>query len=478
MSKSSGKIDRTVVKVFINTVAGACLVVSSPALAAPPASSAPTLAIPTNPATPTAATTTSSSPSDAALKEMRNQDRCERASESIRQSRNKISEACRKAGMSGSGNCAEKADSCSKESGEESFDTMAAFATVLGVPAYAATGIGSACPQMNGRDYFTEKDKILKDIQETEKELAELNDDKAKIQDDYNKEMQDLQETLTKAQEDLKKKNLDIEQKDRERIAEFNSSQNQAKEELRKKGSEILRLRGNLIQSQRDKALKLIAMTDASGKRACMKAVTEAKKSYESVSAGTSSNHIAQAKQKKKELINIYNDCMEAFDQQRLALNESKKQEQDELNKQITDLQSSVDEIQNSLNLAASQLEEMKQAAAKEKSDALQSVIDLGTMSQQKMQAAYAKMQENLKTLATKSSSLQAALNRANQSLLTLGPAPKSRSSEYSPSDASSEINSEQENIESQKSILTSLQCPGDPTGTAKKGRTSNRHTR
>lgn len=463
MSKTSGKTDRTVVKVFINTLACASMFsfatnsyAAEPAPAAAPAQKVV---------------------SDDAYAAGLNQARCERAQESMKQSRNKIAEACRKAGMSAKADCVEKANSCSEASGEESFSSVQAFATVLGVPA-TGPGIGGACPQMNGRDYFTEKDKIMKEIKDTEKDLAELNDDKAKIQDDYNKEMQELQEALTKAQEDLKKKNLEIEQKDRERIAEFHTSQNQAKEELRKKGAEILRLRGNLIQSQRDKALKLIAMTEASGKRACMKAVNDARKSYDSVSGGTSSNHIAQAKQKKKELINIYNDCMEAFDQQRIALNESKKQEQDELNQQINDLQSSMDEIQNSLNLASSQLDEMKQAAEKEKSDALQSVIDLGTLNQQKMQAAYTKMQENLKTLATKSTSLQAALNRANQSLLTMGPAPKSRSSEYTPSDASSEISSEQENIEDQKAILKSLSCPGAATASPKKGRTSERHTR
>ncbi|KYG70729.1 hypothetical protein [Bdellovibrio bacteriovorus] len=378
---------------------------------------------------------------------------CRDARDKMDRAEEKIGEACKKAGLGSAKDCISKAKSCGASSGEDSFDTTAAFATVLGLSSTAASGlqnISKACPQMNGRDYFTEKNNIQKEIKDTEKELAELNDDKAQIQEDYQKEMDKIQETLTKAQEDYKAKSLEIDSKERERIAEFNNSQNQAKEEMRKKGADILKLRGQVTQSQRDKALKLIAMTDASGKRACMKAVTEAKKSYESVSASTSSNHIAQAKKKRQELINIYNDCMDAFDQQRIALNESKKQEQDELNRQIADLQSSYDEIQNSLNLASSQLEEMKQSSLKEKSDALQSVIDLGTRSQTQMQTAYTKMQENLKTLATKQASLTAALNRANQSLMTLGPAPK-RSAEDTADEASSEISS-------QINIISSIQ--------------------
>lgn len=453
MKKISGTKNKAVVKIFINTLACTSFLSHAQVFAQP--TSAPAAAA----AAPAPAPGYGYYPPD--YKEVREKESCKQAIDKIDDATRKIGEACRKAGLSGSSNCVAKSTNCAKESGEESFDSVQAFGMVLGVPAGAVNGVTSACPQMNGRDYFSEKDRIQKEIKDTEKELAELNDDKAKIQDDYNKDVQDIQEALTKAQEDFKKHSLEIDQKERERIAEFNNSQNQAKEELRKKGAEILRLRGQLIQSQRDKALKLIAMTEASGKRACMKAVTDAKKAYEGVSAGTSANHIAQAKKKRQDLINIYNDCMEAFDQQRIALNESKKQEQDELNNQIANTQSSIDEIQNSLNLASNQLEEMKQASVKEKNDALQSVIDLGTRSQQKMQAAYTKLQENLKTIAAKSASLQSALNRANQALMTLGPAPKSKSSDYTPSDASSEIDAQISVIERAKRGMPSS-CAGE----------------
>lgn len=450
MNKNSSQRQSTVVKVFINTVAILSLISSSASLAA------------RNDDEEKKDKKESAFVDTQKGQEIDNANRrCQRAEERVYQARTKIKEACRKAGLpGGTDGCLKAAENCAGTSGEESFDTTAILVSALGLPAGSTSG-SSACPQMSGRDYFTEKDKLQKDIKDTEKDLAELNDDKAKLQDDYNKEMQDIQEALTKAQEDLKEKNLDLEQKDRERQAEFQNSQNQAKEELRKKGADILRLRGQLIQSQRDKALKMIAMTDASGKRACMKAVRDAKKAYDNVSSASSSNHLAQAKQKKEELINTYNDCMEAFDQQRVALNESKKQEQDQINQQIDDLQSSVDEIQNSLNLASTQLEEIKQAAATKKNDALQSVIDLGTRSQNKMQAAYTKLQENLKTLAAKSASLQAALNRANASMMTLGPAPKSRSSDYAPSDASSEIAGEIEIIEDARRGVTKDSCPG-----------------
>ncbi len=473
MNKISGKTHKTVVKIFINTLTGAVLSTSLFLGFSQHAWAE----------SETVLRLEGEEAKKAHEEEQRNRrDRerrelCRNAENDYKQAETKIAESCRKAGMGS--DCVSKSKSCASASGEESFDSVSAFATVLGMPAGNLSGISTACPQMGGRDYFQEKDKIQKEIKDIEQDLADLNDDKAKIQDDYNKQVQDIQESLTKAQEDYKKKELEIGEKERERIAEFNNSQNQAKEEIRKRSAEVLKLRGQLIQSQRDKALKLIAMTEASGKRACMKAVSEAKKSYDSVSSGTSANHIAQAKQKKAELINIYNDCMSAFDQQRVALNESKRQEQEEINQQISDAQSNMDEIQNSLNLASTQLEEMKQASQKEKSDALQSVIDLGTRSQQQMQAAYTKMQENLKTLAAKSSSLQAALNRANQSLMSLGAAPK-RGSEYSPADASSEISAQVNILESISSNPDLSACPQLKSAVEKKvkaynGKTSGR---
>lgn len=476
MNKISGKTDRTAVKIFINILASAALLPHSGAFAAPATAPATTTTTTQTPAAaPSADTAAILLARDAAAAKEKEQSLCKAATDKIDEASRKIGEACRKAGMSGSSNCVSKARNCAEESGSESFDTVGAFATVLGVPAGAAAGVSSACPQMNGRDYFAEKERIQKEIKDTEKELAELNDDKANIQDDYNKEMQKIQETLTKAQEDYKKKEVELDQEERERIAEFNNSQNQAKEAMRKKGSEVLNLRGQLTQLQRDKARSLNLMSESAGKRKCVADLAKMKADYEktySNSAVSNSNHIAQAKKKKQEMIDFYNTCMNDFNQQRIALNEQTRQKQEDLDKQIRDTQSSLDEIQNSLTLANNQLEEMKQATVKKKNDALQSVIDLGTRSQTQMQAAYTKLQENLKTLAAKNQSLTAALNRANQSLMTLGPAPKSKSSEYTPGDASGEIEAQISIIERAKYGLPAS-CAGDVETAAKNAQKS-----
>lgn len=356
----------------------------------------------------------------------------------------KLTELCRKSGLGGgTNNCEKKSLRCAEVTGGDSFDTMEAIGVALGLPPGSTQAAVNSCPQLSGKDYFSEKDKIQKEIKDIERDLADLNDDKAEVQDKYNQDMLKMQEDLAKAQEDYKKLEQQLEEEERERLAAFNEAQNSAKERMRQIGSDILELQGQLVQAQRQRAIEMNALSDSAGKRKCMTEVNKMKEDYEKTYAKnsfSSSNHIAQAKKKREELINFYNTCMNDFNQQRIALNEKNRSTQEKLEKSIRDKQSSLDEVENSLNLASTQLEEMKQSTLKKKSNALQAVVDMGTRMQQQMQAAYTKLQENLKTIASKTASLTSALNRANASLMTLGPAPTSRGSEYAPSEVSGEI--------------------------------------
>ncbi|QDK39431.1 hypothetical protein [Bdellovibrio sp. NC01] len=347
--------------------------------------------------------------------------------------------------------CSDKVDECSSVTGSSTFQSagqvMTALGNQYGTLVSALGGANGGCPQMTGKTYFNRKDSLTKDIDSTQKELADLNDDKAKIQDEFNKQIQDLQDEVNKSQEDLDKLKLEMKEKNRKTLADFQNNQNQMKEELRKKSSDTLNLRGQMISSQQDQALKLIAMTDASGKRACMKAVTDAKKSYDAVASSNSANYIAKAKQKKQDLINTYNDCMDAFEQQRNALNKSKKQEQDQIAKAIQDNEASIGELQNSINSASSQLSEIQADAQTEQDQATQKVVKLMQTTQTKMLAAQQKMQTNLQTLEAKNQSLTAKLNRLNNELAMLGPAP-SEDSTKTAKQVGSELGSLQEAVE------------------------------
>ncbi|MDG0815073.1 coiled-coil domain-containing protein [Bdellovibrio svalbardensis] len=374
---------------------------------------------------------------------------CIDAKKDLSNAKKDLAKTCSEADMGS--DCAEKVDACAEVGGSSAFATAGQYMSAIGnqygslVSALGAGGKG--CPQMAGKTYFNRKDSLNKDIDSTKEDLAKLNDEKATIEDDFNKQIQDLQDELNKAQEELDKQKLEMKERKRKQIADFQASQNQAKEELRKKSTDLLSLRGQLISSQQDQALKLIAMSDASGKRACQKAVNDAKKAYDAIVSSGSGNYIAKAKQKKQDLISTYNDCMDSFQQQRVALNKSKKQEQDQINKAITDTQQSAEELTNSMNTASSQLAEMEQDAKTEEDAATQKVLKLMQTNQTKMLAAQQKMQSNLQTIATKNQSLSEKLNRLNNELAQLGPAP-SEDSTKTVKQVGSEIGGLQENIE------------------------------
>jgi chromosome segregation ATPase len=130
---------------------------------------------------------------------------------------------------------------------------------------------------------------------------------------------------------------------------------------------------------------------------------------------------------------------MDTFYQQRNALNKNKQQENDQINKDLTDTQQSIEELQNSINSASNTLAEMQADAKTEEQNATQKVLKLMENTQQKIAAAQQKMQSNLQAIAQQNMNLNQKLNRLNNSLMTLGPAP-SRGTEYSPAQAASDI--------------------------------------
>lgn len=357
---------------------------------------------------------------------------------------NKLSEACRKAGLGGGDGCREKALACSETLGTDSFDTTDAIGTLMGLP--AGSNIGGSCPQMNGRDYYDEKKRLETEIKDTQKDIAELADDEAEIKETFNTTIQELQQALTDAQQELEETKTTLDETEREKISEFQASQNAAKEKLREYNSKIISLRSEMTNAVREKATKMLELTAETSKYACNQEYTKAAESYGKVNATSNKSHISKAKAQKAAALDAFNKCMNRFQQARISLNEQSSAKMESINDQIRNAEASTDELNDSLNLASTQLDQMKADTVKRKSQAEKKVNDLMTLTTNKMQAAQENMQTKLKALATKQQSYTEALNRANNSLMTLGPAPK-RGVEYTAEEASSEISAQTEII-------------------------------
>lgn len=382
---------------------------------------------------------------------------CTEATKLVSTTSKDLNKSCSEAGLGK--DCAEKATACADASGEEPQDSITALTEAAGLGQYSAAiktatagnkskdEEGNSCAKYSGKDYYETKKKSEEDLDKVAEDLAKLTEEKAKLQKDFAKELQDIQESVTKAQEELEAQKLKIKDSKRERIANFQNTQNQQKDQLRQKNMSILKIKGDIINSDRDKAMKLVALTDASGKRTCMNEYNKARASYQKTSTSSTSNHLASASAKKKDVIAVYTDCIAIFQQQRVALNESKKQEMDTLNAQLANLQSEVDDLTGNMELSANQLNEMETDAATEQSQAEQKVIKFMQTAQQKMLSAQQELTTNVQALTQKETALKTKQNRINNSLMTMGPIPKSRSSKSTAVDVVGEVESLSETL-------------------------------
>ncbi|MNJ91206.1 hypothetical protein D3C87_88530 [compost metagenome] len=395
---------------------------------------------------------------------MRSENTCIRLESDLREANRRLGESCSKAGTR---NCVEAAKKCSAEGGNEDTDTVSQILPgilgAVGGQQYAGRGgsfaPGQGCPQWSGKDYFEKKKEYDKDVQEAEKDLVQLTKDQAKAKKEFDEKIQDIQKKVNEAQADLKKKENDIEKDTMERLAQAQESQSQNAANLRKKGTEILEIKSRITNSNRDKAKKLIALSEASGKRECMKNVRKARADYVNVSANTSSTHIAQGDAKRQDLLAIFLDCTAIFEQERVSLNENKRQELEALNKQLADVEEEIKAINDSMALAQSQLDKINTMAADEKTQAQQELMKMMQLSQQEMVSAQESLQKELAAIAQEQQSLQKRIQTANTALSQLGPVPKSPSSTSSLSDVADTIEADAQEITDIKTTLLE-KCP------------------
>ncbi len=360
---------------------------------------------------------------------------CKQAEDAVKKASSELNKKCGEASLKQE--CQEEAKSCSQASGKDAYNSIGRFAEAAGFSQYsqaldtAFSGDekteNKVCAKYSSKDYATEKKDVTKDLEKVAEDLADLTRKKAKLQKDFATEMKDIQKKVDDSQEELEKQKLKIKDNKRERIASFQNQQNQQKEQLRQKNMSILKVKGDIITADRDKAMTLAALTDAAGKRACLGEYNKARANYNTKTGSSStSNFVASSSAKKNDLIAIYTDCMAIFQQKRVALNESAKQKMDTLNSQLANLQSEVDDLTGVMELASNQLAEMEQDAAKEQSQAEQKVIKLMQTAQQEMLTAQQDLNSNLQALAQEESNLKSKQNRLNNTLMTMGPEPKS----------------------------------------------------
>ncbi len=345
-----------------------------------------------------------------------------------------IENACGDSGFGSKTECLKKVYTCAKVVESESFDTATEMtnAVLQGLGLSTAASIGrpnkntdNACPQFTADNYQKRKKEIQDDIKSIEKELKDLQKDLVKEEKDTKKELQDITDDITKAKKDVKDQKVKIDEDERKQLADFNNTQNQTKNQMRTSNMNILKLRAKLVESQRDLSQKLLQLNDNATKAAC---VNNAQKSYAEFQKAANSGSMSMAlrTQQKQNILNQYSDCLKAMDQQRAALLESKREEQKQLQASITQANDEMTDIQHSLDLAQTQLDEIKAQNTTQRNELEKGLLEQMQNAQTKMQSIQSSFQKQQQLSQQQQAQLTQKLNTRQNELNSLGPVPAS----------------------------------------------------
>jgi DNA repair exonuclease SbcCD ATPase subunit len=322
-------------------------------------------------------------------------DACESAKRNVENTRATYNKSCGDAGM-GSTTCKTKMKTCSDVGESEDFATdnnlLVAFSEALGVP---QNQVGSSCPKYSGQGFFERKDKyeselkdINKDLKDNKKEIADLNKDftadMKKIQEDIADAQKEYQELQTKTKEDQRNRATE-----NAKIAADLAKNTRALETLMMNKSQEI----NTIYTERNNSL--VQITEAAANRTCMAQVREERKKYDAIASGSIRSQFQAASIKKKQLNDLFQECMVKFDQGRMKIIFQADQKIEALEKDIRNAQSDRDAI-------TTQLSQMNSTEAQAKQDEETTLTNAQAALQQKIQRATTELQSLQTTTQTK----------------------------------------------------------------------------
>lgn len=366
-------------------------------------------------------------------------DMCQGMPQQISKIGSDMNSACSKAGYGVASNCAVKALSCQDKLSEQSYNTVEAMAQALGVTLTTGNKPNSECPSLNPKDYKKTREDAEKRLRDAKKELAELAKDQADQQKDYDKTIADLMESLSEANHELTKTKSELEASEREKISEFQNAQKEAASQIRQNQKSLITLHNKLTTALRKKTLALSELTDATAKASCTREYNNVIKSTSTKSSGTGS-YINRSKNVKTNAMDAFNKCMDKFQISRMTINDEYKATTEDINKEISNLESDNSDLNDNLTLAANQLEEIKKDTLNQKSAAEKKVAELLQINQTKMESAKKELETRLSSIQRQQLELNQEINSISNNLANMVAPPSG--AELSYIEANSQIES------------------------------------
>jgi myosin heavy subunit len=326
-------------------------------------------------------------------------DACDTARRSVDSARDSYSTKCGDAGMAGT-TCKNMMEKCTSVGESEEFkddpSMWAAFSEALGVP---SEKVGGSCPKYSGQGFFERKDKYERDLKDINKELKDNKKEIADLNKDFNSDVKKIQEDIAEAQEDYQKAQAKTGEDQRNRATENAKTASAIAQSIRKLQSEIMTRRQNINTIYMDKNNSLAQITESAAKRTCMGQVREERKKYDAIVAGSMKSQFQSASLKKKQLNDLFQECMVKFDQGRMKLIQ-------ESNDKIETTERAINSAQSDLDDATTQLSQMKATEEETKAAEATALTNAQNALQQKIQRATAELQSLQTTTQAKNAAL------------------------------------------------------------------------
>lgn len=344
-----------------------------------------------------------------------------------------IKKACGDAGMSGE-ECYSQAKRCSEVSRESAtdndnskFSIFNSLASAYGVDTSSMNANKkknqNGCPQYSGEDYRKRLKEINDELKDVKKDITDLKKESTDLEKDTQKDMQDTQKDIQEAQKDMQKDLHDIDDDTRKQMNDLTKDQSSLRQQLDENDQKIVDLRGQMAQSEADKAEQMIAMNDAMIKDACVAKYetelynTQQQKLNRSVS-------FAQMKQTKQKLRNIYNSCIMGYQAKRVSIITGTDSKQSTIKSKIISAQSAMEETQHGIDLAQSQTNEIQTSATTKKNEAQQGLAQKMQTAQTSLQTSQTNMQKQQQNFQSRYTELNKRQNELTAELNAMGSEP------------------------------------------------------
>lgn len=354
------------------------------------------------------------------------------------EARDKANSDCAAAGLNG-GKCKDQIARCvgaasqaaGTSNGLDLNPILSSLAPTLGLPPMSLPGQTrpgvAGCPTQNSRDYFDSKERIDRDIKQTQDDMAELSTEIADEKEKMDKMMAESQKELADAQKQLRENERALDQSKREQIGEQQKQQAEAANGLRSASKAMLAKRQEIAKYDEQYAMELGQYTEELAKLTCMDQIQKKRAELNSlIPASSGGGGFLQAgNERRKALEAMWATCISTVRQQRIAkINERKRYMEASL-RELESMQAQVDEGHQALSTYNQQMTESLQAVEKQKTEGQQELFQQMQLAQQSLVAAQQTTQQRQQALMSKQQTAQMRLATLQQDLANLGPVPE-----------------------------------------------------